>query len=349
VTVLRGHADAVNSVAFFGPCHLLSGSVSGRLKVFHLATRRAVADIPAAHADSVLSVSRLEQGRLFVSAGKDGVNHVWDVSDTAAPAGSFSSGAMHFCNSATDTSGSDTVHFASSAAEESNILFWDIRTPTPALRLAAPKDFKRGMLTSLLYRSGGGGAAAGGRLLGGFENGSILSVDLRRPDYAAAGALDALSEQPILALDLSPDNRHIVAGGGSAELSFVAGNSAEFLEDSENLMGACSISKIPVKCTGTSAVRFRSDGRIFVSGHWDGSIQLRERKTFKLLAVLRHHREAVYCTEFIGDNVSTDALSFGCATNAGIFASGSKDGTIAIWDLFAHKMKLKSRDIESDS
>jgi hypothetical protein len=38
---------------------------------------------------------------------------------------------------------------------------------------------------------------------------------------------------------------------------------------------------------GTSCVRFRSDGRIFVSTHWDGSIVVHETKSKKCLAILR--------------------------------------------------------------
>lgn len=56
----------------------------------------------------------------------------------------------------------------------------------------------------------------------------------------------------------------------------------------------------------------------------------------------RHHREGVYCTAFAGDILSADLFNLKhnqCC--AGVFASGSKDGTIAIWDLFADKMKSR--------
>lgn len=79
---------------------------------------------------------------------------------------------------------------------------------------------------------------------------------------------------------------------------------------------------------GTSSVCFRSDGRIFVSGHWDNSVRVFETKSAKPLAILNHHRSSVFSVCFAPSG-----------ENAGLFASGSKDGTIALWDLYASKIK----------
>ncbi|RZK98978.1 MAG: hypothetical protein EOO89_31580 [Pedobacter sp.] len=56
--VLRGHVDAVNSVDFVLPGHLISGSGDGNVKLWSLETQRAVASI-SAHAASVISVKAL--------------------------------------------------------------------------------------------------------------------------------------------------------------------------------------------------------------------------------------------------------------------------------------------------
>ena len=43
-----------------------------------------------------------------------------------------------------------------------------------------------------------------------------------------------------------------------------------------------------------------------------------------------HHRESVYCVEF---NTCRQSDFYG------IFASGSKDGTVALWDLYKNNLK----------
>ena len=39
---------------------------------------------------------------------------------------------------------------------------------------------------------------------------------------------------------------------------------------------------------GTGCVRYRSDGRIIVSTHWDGSVRVFDQKRLKPLAILRY-------------------------------------------------------------
>ena len=47
--------------------------------------------------------------------------------------------------------------------------------------------------------------------------------------------------------------------------------------------------------------------------------------------------------------IAADNVSFGTGSdNRGIFASGSKDGTIAIWDLFSHKFTKREAQPTDD-
>lgn len=39
--------------------------------------------------------------------------------------------------------------------------------------------------------------------------------------------------------------------------------------------------------SGTGCVKYRSDGRIIVSAHWDGTVRVFDQKRLKPLAVLR--------------------------------------------------------------
>lgn len=42
------------------------------------------------------------------------------------------------------------------------------------------------------------------------------------------------------------------------------------------------------RCAGTSCARYRSDGRILVTAHWDHAVRVYDRKHLKPLAVLRY-------------------------------------------------------------
>lgn len=67
---------------------------------------------------------------------------------------------------------------------------------------------------------------------------------------------------PVLALATSSDDKYLIAGGGSTELSFVAGNDSSFLNHKGDASLNCTVSKISLKGTGTREVihpTFRCD------------------------------------------------------------------------------------------
>ena len=76
----------------------------------------------------------------------------------------------------------------------------------------------------------------------------------RMYSYETASEISGLSDRPILALDISCDNKYIVAGGGASDISVVTGHNSEFLNHSNGLMEYCSVSRIPVKCTGDHVI-----------------------------------------------------------------------------------------------
>ena len=48
---------------------------------------------------------------MYGSGGKDGFVHAWNMADTTAPTCSYKTGALHFCNSATDSDGNGTIYY----------------------------------------------------------------------------------------------------------------------------------------------------------------------------------------------------------------------------------------------
>lgn len=103
---------------------------------------------------------------------------------------------------------------------------------------------------------------------------------------------------------------------------------------------------------GTGAIKYRDDGRIVVSTHWDNSVRIFKSKKMKPLAVLRYilrhlslqlcnlylsfhvnysyryHKGSVYCVDFAPPSTVG-------GIGSGIFATGSKDTTIALWSVYA--------------
>ena len=105
-TVLRGHKDSVNCIAFISDEILSSGSLDGVLKLWSINSRRAVTSIDA-HSASILSVNVLLSSSSILSCGRDGFARLWRIdhvcpSATSNPYLSVHTGSKHFCNSACD-------------------------------------------------------------------------------------------------------------------------------------------------------------------------------------------------------------------------------------------------------
>lgn len=81
-------------------------------------------------------------------------------------------------------------------------------------------------------------------------------------------------------------------------------------------------SSVSVTNPGCGAIAIREDGRIFASGGWDHMGRVFSLRKLNPLAVLTYHRDSIYCVAFAPDNT---------------LATGSKDGYIALWDVYKNK------------
>lgn len=246
----------------------------------------------------------------------------------------------------------NTVVTPSSA--ESDILVWDLRTGQRQATIKGNEG--RGMLSSLVLQSIGVGndidvdhgterTDAGEELAGhnamivaGYEDGSIYCYDMR----TCKPLCDIkLHNEPVMALDVSPNGRRIVSGGASRRIVRCRLRQASATPTSvfQSLPTPPPATASPATTTlellegyelpveGTACLRYRCDGRIFASAQWDGTIRIFDAKV-KPLAVLRHHRQGSCGVDF--------------APHGGLLATSSKDTTIAIWDVFADTVKHDS-------
>ncbi|XP_063381973.1 guanine nucleotide-binding protein subunit beta-like protein 1 [Cydia fagiglandana] len=86
---------------------------------------------------------------------------------------------------------------------------------------------------------------------------------------------------------------------------------------------------ITIKNAGVNKVQSRMDGKVFVSGGWDGHVRIFSWFSLRPLVVLTEHRQAIQDVCY-----SSQKVSF---WNANIMAAGGLDGAITLWDLYNNK------------
>jgi WD40 repeat protein len=161
----------------------------------------------------------------------------------------------------------------------------------------------------------------------GFEDGSLSVFDMRV--LGALNTVKALDHSPLMCMDYCAKRKELLVAGANHQMKvFKCAYPEGYPEEGSSVIPATvnisMRSEIKMKKQGTAAVKYRHDGRILVSGHWDSTVKVYDCKRMKPLAVLRHHRESVYGIDFCSRG-----------PNRGMFASGSKDCSIALWDLFS--------------
>ncbi len=352
---LRGHEAAVNCICFVDSGTLVSGSVDGELRIWQLNSRRGIA-YSTAHAESVISVATFEDmngtttsANKFISSGRDECVKVWDIERMTEPIAVLHTGARHFCNIAVNTgstSGDQHALLASPCADEHRALIWDIRSGSVGMTVHTSKE--KGTITTLHLAT----EHSSYNLFVGHEDGTLSLFDLRmgtmhdslsnkndiknnKKEAEASFELQIMNspeslemhdKQPLMAMDLSRDGRTLITG--AADTSLVKLHSDDHIDLISTRFCSEKITKniATLPETGTSSVKIRTDDRIAITGHWDGTARIWDvKKKMKPLAVLTHHRESVFAVAF----------------KDGIFATASKDSVIALWSVYANTFKSK--------
>jgi WD40 repeat protein len=133
--------------------------------------------------------------------------------------------------------------------------------------------------------------------------------------------LSKLHPEPVLCLDVLPDGSEGVSGSAGSLLQRFALNWAK---------GTLTITKtVTIPNDGVSDVLIRADQRVFASAGWDHRVRLFSWKTSKPLAVLVPHTETIHGLAF-----AEGPWTKGPPNASSWFASCSKDGTVALFDVY---------------
>ena len=98
---------------------------------------------------------------------------------------------------------------------------------------------------------------------------------------------------------------------------------------------------------GVAAVAVRDDAKIFAAGYWDGRVRLFEygaRSSGRTLASFGYHEHAATCVAFAPSRLRGREW----AGHAGWLASGSRDGTVAMWAVYPPKEDGAKKGGEGD-
>ncbi len=147
------------------------------------------------------------------------------------------------------------------------------------------------------------------------------------PQYSPPKPLASakLHSEPIMALEIDVDGYSGVSGSAEDALipfsiSFTAQPTATGTTTSAMLTIAPTTT-INIKKQGVGDVALRPDGKLFASAGWDGKIRVYKRSNGKALAVFKYHSAAASAVAF--------------SPRKFLIASGARDGTVALWDVYS--------------
>jgi len=158
-------------------------------------------------------------------------------------------------------------------------------------------------------------------LIAGFEDGSLVVWNIEE-----GGVLKCqlkIYSEPITCICMDKEGRGGVCGSADKGMSaFILNGGGGGIE----VKYTVDLKKGGGKgegVVGLNDLTIRQDDAIFAAAGWDGKVRVYRYKNGKLLAVLRYHTAAVSAVEF--------------GPKTGRLASASRDGTVALWDVYPIK------------
>ncbi|KAJ3021816.1 Guanine nucleotide binding protein (G protein), beta polypeptide 1-like [Thoreauomyces humboldtii] len=331
IYILRGHGLDVTSVTFGSDnTFLASGDVEGNIILWSLETRRPLCQWKA-HSASILALHEVGAGKLL-SHGRDDQLHVWTLSKeeplNATLEFTLLVNSLNFCAVAilsdVDSMGQSRTLLALPGIDENAAIdIYDLtarKYERQGICVAeATKDTGLCMCLKFFQDSNGGQCLAAG-----YEAGAVIVWDFYSGKLLARSKFH---DEPVLSLDMTPEGA--IGFSGAADTKIV-----NFRFDlTSSGTGELTLLKAVAVARGISIVRIRPDARIVICGGWNSSISVYAIKSFKPLAVLSAHRLGIQCLAFPKQAVR-EAAEASAPTPGNLFAAGSKDGTITLWEIY---------------
>lgn len=147
-------------------------------------------------------------------------------------------------------------------------------------------------------------------LLVGYEAGGVSLWDIASSQEISS---HKFFEESVMCLDYCPETNFGVTGSVGQDVhSFTLS-----ITDDQTKITPKRSTELVNPGVGVACVR--QDGKICVTGGWDGRVKVFSGKSFKLLAVLSAHNDSIQSLAFSEDNT---------------LAAGSKDKIISLWSIY---------------
>ena len=322
------------------PRYIVSGDISGCIKVWDVETRRVSCESSTGHdGKGILRIRSLQnEGVEMLSQGRDGRIVFWRIEASergkalqqtrVLRVGSATFATMTLCRS-------DSQWMMAAPCEEDHLCaIWDMQ----GLEKLAEFDVnecrtdgkKSGMLMCIQFLSC-----------------SIVGIGVEAGDVGFYDRSEGLicwhnlfGKEPVLCMDFFEQNGTYfgVVAGATSEIHMLEVHVSERLTISPRKV-------IKIKHPGISAVRVRQDGKIFATTGWDSRIRIFEFRTGRPLAILRQHAGTVNDLSFFqqeededDDDDDDDDDTFKeqgeVVLERNMFVTGGKDHRVIAWSIY---------------
>ncbi|CAL1544251.1 unnamed protein product [Lymnaea stagnalis] len=295
---------------------LFSGHQDGKVIYWNLVTQRPTSS-NIAHSDSVIWLSWVSNK--LISQGRDGFIRFWIRSDSEwTRIGEVTCAALTFCNMSMCLYNNQHILTAPGNPTAQLIVYHlpNLSSVTEITSQSSPHKIQpsQAKVFGMCMRTRSAVQTAQlPSLLVAYESGTLALWNLVTDELLSKVAAHSES---IMCMDcwVSQETGLFRCITGSVDNQLRSWQVKDYQLVQENT--------VFISNPGLCDIAVREDGRIAATGGWDHFARVFTVKKLRALAVLGYHHESVQCVMFAPDKT---------------LATGSKDGHIALWDIYKDK------------